>query len=181
MLFDWQFVFTLFSFFVAFVSVLYARNTAESAKNTFSAEMIFQLYTTYQSKDMRNNLKIVWKIYHRLWAISCNKKEEAINNANVGMLLPQDMAIDYFMKLKVDSPEYNAIQYVNNYWTYVELLLKRKALKPQEILAFTSPRILGFCLPMAKAHRARYPEPNDTDKNIILAYAYKVLCRAKSK
>ena len=179
MVFDWQFVVTVISLVVAIASALYARRAAKSAENTFTVELILQLYSTYQSKEMRDNLRTAWKIYHKLWAKNCATKEEAKNNANAGLLLPQETANEYFLTLKIDSTEYKAIHYVNNFWTYVELLLKKRALKSQDILAFTSPRILGFCLPMARAHRVRYPEPTDSDDKTILEYAYKVLCKMK--
>lgn len=96
-----------------------------------------------------------------------------IEKANNGVPIQLEWAVLYFKDLDVKSAEFKAIHYTINFWTYLELLLKRKALTPPELSAFTSPYILGFLSPIAKAYDIRYPDPNDQKSN--LEFAYKVL------
>ncbi len=185
MIFDTQIISAVIAAVVALIiavpSVIYSRQAARSAKDAANAQLIGQLYTIYQSDEMLHDLQIVWKIYHRLWAADKVSKEEAIKKANEGVPVREDLAIKYFMKLKENSSEFKAIHRMINFWTYVELLLKDKALKPKQILAFTSPRILGFLCPMARAYEDRYPPLNDEKEEAVLEYAYKVLYGANSE
>ena len=170
-----QIIVTLISTVVAVMSALFAWQAARAAEKAYGAELIGLLYSTYQSDEMLRDLRIVWNLYHELWRESSPIVEEGDAKANKGVLLPDDLAIKFFLNLDRDSDEFKAIHNLINFWTYIELLLKRKAVAPEEVVAFTSPRILGFLYPMAKAYAARYGRKR-TKKSEILRYAYESLC-----
>lgn len=173
MVFDFGVVISIISAVIALASVLFARQAVKAAEKTYSIELIGQLYATYQSNEMLHDLKIVWGIYQQIWEADSDTREIAIARTKKGVPIREDSAINYFKNLDIDSPEYKAIHNMINFWTYVELLLTRKALSPNEILAFTSPRILGFLYPMAKAIDVRYGL--DYEEATTLKYADKVL------
>lgn len=158
---------------IALASALFAWRAVRTAEKTYSVELIGQLYTLYQSDQMLGNLKIVWDIYKQLWIKESDSKEVGIEKANNGIPIQLECAVLYFKDLDVESAEFKAIHYTINFWTYLELLLKRKALTPPELSAFTSPYILGFLSPIAKAYDIRYPDPDGQKSN--LEFAYKVL------
>jgi hypothetical protein len=176
--FDFGVVISIISAVVALASALFAWQAVRAAEKTYSVELIGQLYATYQSDEMLRDLKIVWGIYRQLWESDSLTKEMANEKVNEGVPIREDLAIDYFNNLDVDSPEFRAIHNIINFWTYVELLLQRKALSLNEILAFTSHRILGFLIPMAKAYDVRYGQDYEVP---TLKYANKVLRVAKKK
>jgi hypothetical protein len=141
---------------VAIASALFAWQAVLAANKTYSVELISQLYTTYQSEEMLRDLRLVWKLYHQTWQADCETKDEAKDKADRGVPIQEDSALKLVQRLDIDSPEYKAVFSVINFWTYITLLHGRKALRLSDILAFTSPRILGFLYPMEKALAVRY-------------------------
>ena len=172
---DTQTIITIMSMIVAIASALFAWRAVKAAEKTYSVELIGLLYNTYQSEEMLRDLKIVWKLYRQIWQEDSNSKEKAIENVNRGVPIREESAIKFFLNLDSDSNEFKAIHNLITFWTYIELLLKRKALLPEEVIAFTSPRILGFLYPMVQAYDIRYGYEDDK-KVDLLGYAYKVLC-----
>ena len=168
-------VITIISMIIAVASALFAWQAVKTAEKTYSVELISQLYATYQSDEMFSNLKLVWDMYHKIWQLDSDIKQVAIENTNKGVPIREDSATKFFLNLDRDSLEFKAVHSMINFWTYVELLLKRKALSPKEIKAFTSPTILGFLYPMAKAYSTRYGGVEQDAEN-TLEYAYKILC-----
>lgn len=164
---------SIISAITALASMLFAWQAVKTAEKTYSVELIGQLYSMYQAEEMLKNLAVIWKVYKRLWIKEVESEEVGTNKANNGALLPVESAILFFNNLDTESDEFKAIHFTINFWTYLELLLKKKSLSPQEVNAFTSPYILGFLMPMAKAYTTRYPDPDGEDN--ILEYAYKVL------
>jgi hypothetical protein len=173
---------------IALLSALFAWFTFKATEKTNNIEIIGNLYETYRSDEMLRDLQIAWEVYHRLWKVleeptnnvkSRKKvaKEKGIDNksdnAENGILLPDNIVIEYYGKLDTNSDEYKAIHNLNNFWTYIQLLLRRKIISPKEILAFTSPRILGLLCPAQKAHDARFNQKENTYAN--LEYSYKIL------
>jgi hypothetical protein len=144
------------SLIVATGSAVIAWRAVRAAERTNTIELIGQLYAIYQSASMLSNLKTVWDVYREIWIADSDTRETAIERVNKGVPVRLDSAIAYFKDLEVDSREFRAIHNVINFWTYLELLLRRKALSPQEVEAFTSPRVLGILSPMTKAYDARY-------------------------
>jgi hypothetical protein len=177
MIFDLGVAVSIISAIVAIVSAFIARQAVKTAERTYSIQLVGQLYDMYKSDEMLRDLKIVWRIYHQLWVAHSDTEETADTLTNKGVPIPEDVAFAYFKNLDVDSAEYKAINNAINFWTYLELLLKRKTLSPDDILRFTSPRILGILIPMAKAHDTKYGQ--DYDDSTILRYADKVLNDAR--
>lgn len=160
---------------IAILSATYARKAADTAQKTHNVELIGQLYSIYQSDEMLKNLRINWRIYKKLWEeVGTDTKENLLKNADFGVPLPTEKAINYFKDLDHDSDEFKAIHYTINFWTYVELLLIKKSVTPKEIKSFTSPNLLGFLVSMSKAYSAKYPSPGSEDEH-ALEYSYKLL------
>ncbi len=172
-----EIIISISSAIIALASTLFAWQAVKTAEKTYSIELIGQLYSMYQSDEMLKNLSTIWGIYKQLWIKEVESKEMGTNKANTGVPIPLEAAILYFNNLDTESDEFKAIHFTINFWTYLELLLKKKALSPSEVNAFTSPYILGFLLPMTKAYTERFPDPNGD--NATLEYAYKVLIAAK--
>ena len=126
----------------AVIAALFAWRSAKAAEKTYGVELIGQLYTLYQSPEMNANLSTVWRIYKRIWIIESDSEDAGIQKANNGVPITLKSAISYFNDLDVESDEFKAIHYTINFWTYLELLLKRKVLTRGELSAFTSPYIL---------------------------------------
>jgi hypothetical protein len=162
---------------IALASALFAWQAVRTAEKTYTVELIGQLYTLYQSDEMLRSLKITWENYKQVWIKESESQEAGITKANSGIPIPLESAILFFKDLDIESAEFKAIHYTINFWTYLELLLKTKALKPQEVNAFTSPYILGFLVPMSKAYSKRFPDPVGQDST--LEYAYEVLVARK--
>jgi len=181
-------VISITSLIIAILSALFAWFTFRAAEKTNNIEIIGSLYETYRSDELLRDLKIVWDIYHKLWddnqiSIEIEEKTEIEtenheiysepDNADKGILLPDEIATKFYRDLDVFSDEYKAIHNMLNFWTYVQLLLKRKIISPTEILTFTSPRILGFLCPIQKAHDTRYKQ--EFNEYASLEYSYKKL------
>ena len=164
---------------LALASTVFAWQAVKTANKTYSIELIGQLYSMYQSEEMLKNLRVIWGIYKQLWIKEIGSEEIGMTKANNGVPIPLESAILFFNSLDSESDEFKAIHFTINFWTYLELLLKKKSLSPQEVNAFTSPYILGFLMPMAKAYTTRYPDPYG--ENIVLEYAYKVLVTARKR
>ncbi len=164
---------------IAVVSVVFAWRATQAAEKTNSIELIGQLYSTYQSDEMLRNLRKVWDIYRQLWIADSDTKETAVERVNKGVPIRYESALAYFKDLDLDSPEFRAIHSVINFWTYLELLLKRRALTPQEVGAFTSPRLLGFLFPMHKAYDARFDVEDEEEP--VLGYACRVFGISRSE
>lgn len=175
--FDLGVAISIVSAIVAVVSAFVAWQAVKAAEKTYSIQLIGQLYATYQSDVMLHDLKIAWGLYHQIWELDSDTKEIANEMTNKGTPIRKDSAINFFKNLDVDSPEYKAIHNLINFWTYLELLLKRKALSPKEILAFTSPKLLGFLYPINKAYSARYGR--NYEKEVTLKYVDEHLRNAK--
>ena len=129
MIFDPGVVISIISAVIALASAFFAQQVVKAAEKTYSIELVGQLYTTYQSDQMLHDLKIVWGIYHKIWETDSDTKEMAIARTNQGVPIREESAMKYFKNLDADSPEYKAIHNILNFWTYLELLLKRKALR----------------------------------------------------
>lgn len=170
-----QTIITIISVSVAVASALFAWQAAKAAEKSYTVELIGLLYTTYQSEEMLRDLKIVWSIYRQIWQADSSSTEVAEENVNRGVPISEESAIKFFAGLDRDSAEFKAIHNLINFWTYLELLLRRKALKPEEIMAFTSPQLLGFLYPMARAYDIRYGHERH-EGQAILEYAFKELC-----
>lgn len=176
------------SLVIAILSALFTWFTFRAAEKTNNIEILGNLYETYRSDELLRDLKLVWNIYHRLWndaQPSTESEENGDNksddytsqnnpdNADKGILLPEHITMNFYQALDINSDEYKAIHGMLNFWTYVQLLLRRKIISPKEILAFTSPRILGFLFPMQKAHDVRYKQ--EFNKYASLEYSYRKL------
>jgi len=175
---DIQGVIALISAVVAVASALFAWQAARVAEKAYSVELITSLYSIYHSEEMLKNIRIVWNLYHEFWRAHSDSASEGDKKANEGELIPTDLALEFLLNLKAGSEELNAIHALITFWTYIELLLKKKVLSPEEIVAFTSPRILGFLYPIAKASEMKYGR-EVTDKSEILKYAYTKLRHTK--
>ncbi len=162
---------------IALGSLLFAWQAVRTAQKTYAIDLVGQLYSLYQSDEMRRNLKISWDCYRQIWIKESGSEVAGIAKANNGTAVPLEPATVFFKNLDMESAEFKAIHYTINYWTYLELLLKRKSLSPPDITAFTSPYILGFLMPMVKAYSKRFPDPVGQDST--LEYAYKVLVQRK--
>ena len=164
---------------IALVSALFAWQAVRTAEKTYTIDLIGQLYSLYQSDEMLKNLKICWACYRRLWISESESEDIGIAKATNGTPVPLEPAVVFFKNLDMESDEFKAIHYAINYWTYLELLLRRKSLSPFEITAFTSPYILGFLMPMVKAYSKRFPDPVGQDST--LEYAYEVLLQQRQR
>lgn len=174
-------IIALFSMVMAIAAAWYARRSAVAAERTVGVELLGQLYTLYQAEEMNKNLSIVWTIYKKIWVQESGSKEIGIKNANNGVPITLESATQYFNQLKEKSKEFKAIHYTLNFWTYLELLIKRDVLTQSELSAFTSPYILGFLSPIAKAYDLRYPDPDDQKSNLEYAYELLVVDREKKR
>jgi hypothetical protein len=146
---------SIISAVIATLSAIFSWRAVVTAEKTYSAELISQLYTTYQSEELLDDLQIVWGIYHKIWEQDSTSKESADIKTNGGLPIKQDKAEKLVEELASASAEYRAIHNTIYFWTYLSFLLYRKALTVAEITAFTSPRILGLLYPIEIAIAAR--------------------------
>jgi hypothetical protein len=173
---------------IALGSVTFAWQAAVTAKKTYGVELIGQLYAAYRSEEMLRDLRIVWKVYRKLWKdeLGNSTKDELDAKVNNGEPIPMAVAIEHFSDLAPETREYVAIHNVINFWTYITLLMNRKVITVKETTAFTSPRILGILYPMEKAYQVRFESVADknskykqSEKNIVLFGTYKVIRASK--
>jgi hypothetical protein len=172
-------VVAIISAVAATISLIFANRAVKTAEKTYTVELIGQIYAIYQSEEMLRDLKLAWDIYREIWIKDSEDQKTAIERASQGKLIRLESAITYFKDLEVDTPEFRAIHNTINFWTYLELMLKKKAISPQEITAFTSPKILGLLSPMAKAYDIVYSGKYEKDENLV--YTYEVLEVSPSK
>jgi hypothetical protein len=175
---DYAIIVAVVSALIALASTLFAWQAVRAAERTYSVELITQLYNTYQSEEMLRDLRLVWKLYHQTWEADCETKEEAKDKTDRGIPIQEDSALKLFQSLDIDSQEYKAIHSTTNFWTYMTLLNSRRSLGVSEIVAFTSPRILGFLYPMEKALSIHWGSV--LEERLSLKRMYQIIKRANS-
>jgi len=161
---------------VAVVSAVFAWQAATATHKTYSVELLSQLYGAYHSEEMLRDLQIIWGLYHKTWENDSATKAEAEEKTNRGIPIQEDSAQRLVGSTFDDPPQHQAIHNVVNFWTYLTLLVDRKTLTPEEITAFTSPRILGFLYPIEKAWEIKWDLHYKDSSN--LWHMYKILNRA---
>ncbi len=170
---------SIVSAIIALFSAGFAYRAVKIAERNHGVELVRQLYSSYQSKNMLRDLRLVWGIYHKIWESDSPSKETAKENTNKGIAVNEYAANKYFEELDPDSDEYQAIHNLINFWTYLRLLVKRKALSKEEIIAFTSPKILGVLYPMERAYLKRYDL--EWKPEASLKWLYDIICTNQSK
>ena len=166
-----EIVISIVSLLIAVASAVFAWQTERTARKAYSVNLLSQLYSSYQSDEMLRDLKAVWDLYRDILQKIGHTNELASEKARNGTLVADDAAINLMMELDKDSTKFTSLHNLINFWTYLELLLKKKAITPEEVIAFTSPKLLGFLYPMAKAYDYRYGS-NQSNED-VLGFAYR--------
>ena len=149
-------VISIISFIIAIISMFFSWRAVLREDRTYVFQVITQIYNSYNSPTMRQDLQTVWKLYHQAWkSVHKDNSEKAKEKANSGIPISEDVARDCFQNIEYGSPEYKALDNVVLFWDYIAVLISTKVLSIEHLSAFLTPRVLGFLYPIERA-KANY-------------------------
>lgn len=143
---------SVFSFIIALISFFLSLRAVIREERTYALKVITQIYDTYNSPTMRQDLQTVWKLYRQAWqSVHIDNTDKVKEKTNSGTPIDADTARDFFKNIEVDSPEYKALDNVVLFWDYTAVLISAKVIRISHLSAFLTPRILGFLYPIERA------------------------------